>query len=246
TEQKRFETRSLELQAAMFEAEQHLKRLTGALAQETRRCETAEEQTTFVSRQRSDLEADLTKIKIAEEQLRQELEVSQKQLQDLHDSSASERTRLEARTQEVLAAKLEAERQVQRLTDSLTQETARRQGAEQQVVEVGQRRTELETQLAASEQTQAQLQSELEELQKQLETQRENSNAELVRFEARTRDMEGLVHELSAVRSALEEQTLQRRKLAEQVLEVEQAKAELSTQADAASALVKAHENSIF
>jgi hypothetical protein len=58
--------------------------------------------------------------------------------------------------------------------------------------------------------------------------------------------MQGLTHELAAVRSALDEQTLQRRNLAEQVLEVEQAKAELATQADAASALVKAHENSIF
>jgi len=246
TEQKRFDTRSLELQAAMFEAEQQLKRLTGALALETKRRETAEEQTTHICKQRNDLEGDLTKVKLAEGQLRQELEAAQKQLQALHDSSSSERTRLEARTQEVLAAKLEAERQVQRLTDSLAQETARRQGVEKQVDDFSKRRSELEAQLTQNKQTQAQLQSELEELQKQLEAQRENSTAELARFEARTMDMQGLSHELAAVRSTLEEQTLQRRKLAEQVLEAEQAKAEFATQADAASALVKAHENSIF
>src|SRR5262249_14126844 len=119
------------------------------------------------------------------------------------------------------------------------------EGAEKQADEVGKRRSELESQLAQNKLAQAGLLNELQELQRQLLAHREFSKAEQVKLEAKTRDIEGLNYELAAVRSALEHETLQRRKLAEQVLEVERAKAEVADQKDAANALVKAHENSI-
>jgi hypothetical protein len=103
----------------------------------------------------------------------------------------------------------------------------------------------LETQLVENKQAQAKLQQELEASQKQLQVQRENYLAEQSKLEARTREFQALSTELAAVRSGIEQESLQRQKLAEKVVEVEPAKAELVTQANTAGNLVKAQEISI-
>jgi uncharacterized protein with von Willebrand factor type A (vWA) domain len=59
------------------------------------------------------------------------------------------------------SAQAEVEQQVNRLTEMLAQETRRREGAEQQAGEIGQRRRELEAQLG-------QLGQQLNEAQEQL------------------------------------------------------------------------------
>jgi hypothetical protein len=89
------------------------------------------------------------------------------------------------------------------------------------------------------------LQQELEELQQQLEAQRQHCLAEQSELEVRTRESEALANELAVVRNRIEDESRQRRILAEKVLEVEHAKTDLAAQANAAYDLVKAHEDSI-
>ena len=81
-------------------------------------------------------------------QLRRELDAAQKQSQAQQESSEAEQSRLQARTQELQTAQAEVEQQVKRLTESLAQETKRRQSAEQQAVELGQLRSDLDAKLA--------------------------------------------------------------------------------------------------
>src|SRR5205807_3223776 len=77
-EQTRLETRIKELYGAKIEAELEVKRLTEALANETRRRESAESRADQTGQHRGDLESELAKYKQAQALLRQELEASQK------------------------------------------------------------------------------------------------------------------------------------------------------------------------
>jgi hypothetical protein len=99
--------------------------------------------------------------------------------------------------------------------------------------------------LAENKQEQERLRQELLESQKQLEAQQENYIAEQSKLKARTQELDVISHELAAVRTMMATESLQGQKLAERVVEVERAKAELGKQADAARDLVNAKENFI-
>jgi DNA repair exonuclease SbcCD ATPase subunit len=98
------------------------------------------------------------------------------------------------------------------------------EGAERQVGEIGQRRSEQEAELAENQQAQARLQSELEDSLKQLDVQRENYLAERSNLEARNKQLGVLAAELAAVRTGIEEESRQRRTLTDKVAEMERAK----------------------
>jgi chromosome segregation ATPase len=244
-EQARLDARTKELQAAKAEVEQEVRRLTERVAAETWRREGAEQQAGEIGLRCSELHAELARNNQAQAQLRYELQASQQQLQSQQESFNTEQTWLETRTQQLQSAKVEVEQKVTELTEALTQETRLRKGAEQQAGEISLRRDELETELAKNTQVQAQLRNELEESQNQFQAQRQIYIAEQAKLEARTRELGALTAELAAVRSRIELESLQCRKLAEKVVEIERAKAELATQADAASALAKSQEDSI-
>jgi chromosome segregation ATPase len=233
------------LQSAQSALEQQVTRLTEALAHETRRREGAEQQTVEIRQRRCELEADLTRDRQAQAQLRQELETSRNQLQAQQVSAAAEQTRLETRIRELQTTIAEVEQQARRLAQTLAEETTRREGAEQQAGQISQRRNELEAQLAESKQSQSQLCHELEESRKTLEVQRKNYLSEHSKLESKTKELETVAKELAVVRSRIEQESLQCRRLAEKLIVVERAKAELAAQADTASALVVSHENAI-
>jgi chromosome segregation ATPase len=244
-EQARLEVRIKQLEAAQVEVEQQVMRLTETLGEETRRREGAEQQAGEIGRRRSELEAKLSDKEQAQARLQHQLEAAQKQLQVQQESSRAEQARLEARIKELLAAQVEVEAHVKRLTETLAEETRRREGAEQQADEIGQRRNELEAQLADNKQAQAQLRRDLEESQNTFELQRQNYIAEQSTLEARTKELEAVTNQLASAQSRIQEESQQRRKLVEKLVEVEYAKAELCAQADAARSFAASQENSI-
>jgi hypothetical protein len=99
--------------------------------------------------------------------------------------------------------------------------------------------------LAEHKQAQTRLQLEREQLQQELEVQRQKFVAEQASLGARTRELEARGRELAAAQTRLEEESLQRRKLVEQVVEVERAKTELTNQVAAADNRIKSQEHSI-
>jgi hypothetical protein len=96
-EQIRLEARTQELQAAQAEVQQQVKRLTEALAQETKRREGAEQQAGEIGQRRSELETELAQNQQAQASLRQELEASQKELEGSGRIAFAEQSKLEAR-----------------------------------------------------------------------------------------------------------------------------------------------------
>src|SRR5436190_5901268 len=125
------------------------------------RREEAEKQAGAIGGRRSELEAELAKSKQAHEQLRRELEEAGKRLQAQHEASTAERAALEARIEELGAVKVEAEKQLHGLTESLANEAKRREEAEKQAGALGGRRGELEAELAKSKQAHEQLRREI-------------------------------------------------------------------------------------
>jgi hypothetical protein len=85
---------------------------------------------------------------------------------------------------------VQVEHRVTQLTETLAEETKRRERAEQQAGEFGKRRSELETELEQNKQAQASLQQELEASQKQLQAQQQGLSAEQSRLEARTQELQ--------------------------------------------------------
>src|SRR5204863_78640 len=140
-EQTRLAAQTQELQAAKPDVVQQIERLTEMLAQETRRREETEQQADETCQLRQELEAQMG-------QLRQELETAQKELWAQQEISGAEQTRLATQTQELQAAKLAVEQQVARLTETLCDETRRREDAERQAGEIGNRRSALEAELS--------------------------------------------------------------------------------------------------
>src|SRR5205823_13778746 len=102
-----------------MEMEQQLKRLTEALAEESKRRVSVDHQADEIDRRRNELEAQLG-------QLRQELGDAQKQLHAQQEGSLDEQIKLEARVKQLESAKTQVEQQVRRLTESLAEETRRR------------------------------------------------------------------------------------------------------------------------
>ena len=84
--------------------EQEVRRLTEALAAESRLRVGAEQKAGEIEKHRAKLEAELAGNKQALEQLRQEMETAQKQLQAQQETSGVEQTKLEARTKELQSA----------------------------------------------------------------------------------------------------------------------------------------------
>src|SRR5262249_49162340 len=98
------------------------------------------------AKRRAELEAELAQNKQAQSKLRQELEPAKKQLDDKKDQKANA-GKLGAHTKELQAAHAEVEKEAKRLTEKLSEETRRREDAEQQALEIGRRRSELEAEL---------------------------------------------------------------------------------------------------
>src|SRR5262249_47755927 len=149
------------------------------------------------------------------------------QLRVEREAHIAEKSKLEARIQELQAAQAAAEQQVRQLSEALSEMTKRQEGAEQDAQATGKRRTELGAELAKTRQAQEQLRQELEGAQQQLRVEREAHIAEKSKLEARTRVLEALTNELAAARLAVEQESLQRRTLAVQVAEAERARAQL-------------------
>jgi len=118
-----------QLQATKAEVEQQVKGLAEKLAEETRRREGVEQQAGEIGQRRSDLEAELAR-------LRQELETSQTQLRARQESSVAEHKPDSTPGSTNCTGEGRGGAAGQRLTETLAQETRRREGAEQQAVEL--------------------------------------------------------------------------------------------------------------
>ncbi|MCX6923980.1 MAG: hypothetical protein NT154_12345, partial [Verrucomicrobia bacterium] len=105
------------------------------------------------------------------------------------EDSGTQQTEFAGLSQELQSAHLDLSRRVMRLTETLTKETRRREGALQQVRELEKRRSELEAQLGH-------LRQELAASQKQLQAQQEKSRAEQTALEERIKRSESAQAEL--------------------------------------------------
>jgi chromosome segregation ATPase len=132
-EHTKLEARVSELQVARADMEQQIKQATEALAEESKRREGAEQQAKEIGQHRKELEAELPK-QTGPDKVAPATQKAHKLLQDHQASSGAEQSKLEARTKELQA---EVEKQVKHLTQSLAEETKRREGAEQQAGEIG-------------------------------------------------------------------------------------------------------------
>jgi len=121
------------------------------------------------AKRRGELEAELVESQQVQSQLRHELQEAQQQLEALREKSAGNHDP-EARVQRLQAAQAEVEQQLQGLSLNLSEETRRRERAEQQASEIDQRRNELEAHLE-------QLRQELETSRNRLQAQEESSFA---------------------------------------------------------------------
>src|SRR5262249_6835118 len=151
------EAREKELQSAQANIEQQVQQLANALNEESKRREGAEQRAGEIGQQRGALELELG-------QLRRDLEKTQKDLLAQEERSHAEHAKLEARTQELRTAHAKAGQQVQRLTNALNEEAKRREGAEKEAGNIGQKRNELETAMWR-------LQKDLQVSQERLEAQ---------------------------------------------------------------------------
>ncbi len=182
-EQAKLEANWKELQAAEGAVAIRVQRLTEKLAEESKRREAAEQQAVEVDQRREQLEVQLTENQQTEANLQQELAAAQQRLQAQQASSSAQQTESEARIKELQSAQAEVENQVRRLTRSLTEETKRREGAEQQNGEVGKQRNQLEAELKATRQTQKHLRYELATAQEQLQAMKGTGTIPVVRTE---------------------------------------------------------------
>jgi chromosome segregation ATPase len=188
--------------AAQTEVERQIKRLAEALAEQTKCRQEAEQQAAEIRQRRSELEAELARV-------RQQLEVSRQQLHALQASSGAQQEELEARIGELQAAKVEVEQQVERLVEALAEETKCRKTIEQQARETGQRRSELEAELV---QTRELLECEYEQQE---------------RFKAKQATLEARMKKLRKAKAVADQQVEKQagelnRQLAENVAERQQ------------------------
>jgi len=231
TGQAELEARTQELQTTRTEVEEKVQSLTEALAFETKRREAIEGLAVEAFKQRRELEAKLAKMEQAEQALLQQLESSdnakrreleeelaknqqeqallRQQLEDAHqqlqaqkEQYLAEQSRLVASTEELRSAQADLEQKVKRITDALTEETRRREAADQQASRIGQDRSQLEAALTDARQAQAGLQHELEIAQKQLQAQQESNRANETELQA-------LTGQLQTAQAGVEEQIKQ-------------------------------------
>jgi chromosome segregation ATPase len=154
------------------------------------------------------------------------------------ESASAEQSRLNLRVNELQRTQDELEQQIKSVTQTLVQETTRRESAERQATEIGQRRSELDAQLE-------QLREEFEESQRQLELQTRNFAAEQTNLQTRSKQLEDVTSELAAARSQLDEKSLRGQQLSEKIAELERTKADLTAQVNTAFGRVKGQENLI-
>ena len=120
----------------------------------------------------------------------QKVETSPKQLQAQQETSRTEPSSLETQAQQLQADRANVLQRIKRLTDTLAEETRRRQGAEKQASESRQQRGELQAELLKINQAQVRLRQELEASQKQLGAQQTGSRAEQNRLEGRIKELQ--------------------------------------------------------
>src|SRR5207247_5575966 len=123
------------------------------------------------------------------------------------------------RIKQLEAANSEAELKVKRVTETLAEETKRREGVEHQAGEIGEQKGKLEAELAEYKQKETKLRQELESARKQQQTQQENFIAERTRFEERLRELQAAKAEVERLVKDLTEtlaNEMNRRETAEQ------------------------------
>jgi len=187
------------------------------------------------------LEQELARRKKTEEKLQSELQEKQAQLQTTNDNLSAQQSHLEGQSRELQAAQAALAERAQQ-EGQLKGECAR-----------------LEQELARRKETEEKLQSELQEKQAQLQTTNDNLSAQQSHLEGQSRELqaaqvtlreltaanEAVAKELSAARGQLQQEELQRQRLAAMVLEEQDAKAELRKQFQAMYESDKARQQTI-
>ena len=176
--------------------EDKIRRLMKALTKEGERQEGVGQEVADNAKHRKELEAALTEYQEAKDMLPQDGEASQQQLHAQQKTSGVEQSRPKVWPQELQAVQADVLQRVKQLTETLAEETNRRQGAEQQIGEISQRRSELQARLAENKQAQEQLRQELQAAQKQLQARQESSSAEQSKLETRVRDLQAAHEEI--------------------------------------------------
>ena len=150
-----------QLQASQSQVEQKVQMLTEALSAGANRLENAEHEAGESAIRRNEMEAELTQMRQAHTHLRQELEAAKRGRMAYEESAAIEKSRLEARAQELQTAQVQTDEQIKKLQESLATETQRREAIKQRAAEHARCRGELEAALAQNEQTEMALQREM-------------------------------------------------------------------------------------
>ena len=109
--------------------------LTEALSAGANRLENAEHKAGESAIRRNEMEAELTQMRQALTHLRQELEAAKRGRMAYEKGAAIEKSRLEARAQELQTAQAQTDEQIKKLQESLATETQRREAIKQRVAE---------------------------------------------------------------------------------------------------------------
>jgi DNA-binding response OmpR family regulator len=237
----KMEGRTRALEAVRNFVEDKVRNLTEVLAVETKRSEEAKLQVAEYAKRRGELETALAAIQQAKENLIKEIEAAgngklrgdleaqlaenqksqdallqkmQETMQEFQvqqESQVAEPSNVEARTQELEAARAAlaelksqhagATEKVQSLTESLAAEAARRAAAEQQATELQARRNELEQELAQRIQAQEQLRAELTAHEQLLEEQLQTHNVEQGNLTGRLKEFEASQNALAELKN---------------------------------------------
>jgi len=196
-----------ELKTQHDRVSQQAQTLTKSLSAESDRRQEAEQAVAKLNAQRVKLEQAIVQHIATQERLHAQLTEQQQRLDAQTQQHNVALGKLAERTQELETAqaelaKLKAEyasvaqhvpalnEQVRSLKAALQTESGHRSAAEKQAVELAERRSGLETELAGRTQAQAQLRSELAQKQKQLDAQVQAHQVELGHLAGRTQELE--------------------------------------------------------
>lgn len=177
--------RRSELEAQLGQLGQQL-----AAAQEQLQAETHLRQQLQVAQKQLVQYLQMAESQQAQARLHQQMEEAQRQLRVQKENYLAEQARLEAQTKQLQAAQAQLEQQVKQLSQALTTEINPRDRAGQQAGETGQRRSELEAELAEKQPALARLQEQLKQAQQQRQALEENYRGERAKLEARTKELQ--------------------------------------------------------
>ncbi|MGO8931270.1 MAG: response regulator [Limisphaerales bacterium] len=189
------------------------------LGREAERRAAAEGQTSELAGLLATLEQEFTRQTKAEEHLRRELKEQKARVQVQDQTLSEDRSQLQAKVQELQAAKALA-----------TELHAKCAAAESQATELAEARTSLEDKLARNAGVEKHLRRELEEQQARLQSQVQMLSAERNQLEAKAMELQGLTTQLAAVKDQMTQQALEKEKLANRVLEGDRARVDLVQQ----------------